>query len=423
MGSLLGFGKRDQQKADKSMDAALNELKKIGIPTVEAQRIILESPELVGQLVPELEGFAEEMGASAMEGVDAPGELKTAQMGALNSLLEQAENGGLTPEDEAELNNIMRDAAGVGESRDNAILQNMSERGVLGSGAELATRLKSSQDAQQQAAQQAQAQAAMAFAGKQNALDKIANLSGSMRTQDVGEQSQKAQARDIVNQFNVNQRSGQRERDLDRKNQAQAMNLQNKQSIANAGVDTRNMQEQYNKELLQQQFQNQFSKASGVASAYQSSAQNFANKAAAKAGGFDKALASAASVAGAAAGCFGPGEAIDMADGSIKDIESIKLGDEVALGGKVVGTSDSLVDSSEIFNYMGIIVTGDHMVEEDGVFKPVEKSNYAIPFKSNIKKVYNITTENKRIVSNGVIFGDAAMITDYEMDKSFREGK
>jgi len=425
----VGIGKTSwQETAEKGgaqFDRALAELQKLGIPTVEAQRIILESPELVGELVPELEGFAEQLDPSAMEGVAAPEELKAAQMGALNTLLAQSEAGGLTPEDEAELNDIMREAAGVGQSRDAAILQNMAERGVAGSGMELATRLKSSQDAQQQAAKQAEARAAMAFANKQSALDKIANLSGQMRTQDVGEQTQKAQAADLINQFNLQQRAGQTQRDLDRKNQAQATNLANKQSIANTATNTRNMQEQYNKELLQQQYQNQVQKAGGAASAMQAKGNLLQNQAQSQQAGFNQMVGGGMQIAGAKIqfGCFGPGEAIEMADGSLKDIEKIKVGDEVALGGKVLGTSQSQVDPSEIYNYMGIVVTKDHMVEEDGVFLPVEKAKYSVPFKSNISKVYNISTENQRIVSNGVVFGDSEMIKAYELSKSFHEGE
>jgi hypothetical protein len=288
---------------------------------------------------------------------------------------------------------------------------------------ELATRLKSSQDAQQQAAEQAEARAAMAFANKQSALDKIANLSGQMRTQDVGEQTQKAQAADLINQFNLQQRAGQTQRDLDRKNQAQAANLANKQAISNEGTNTRNMQEQYNKELIQQQYQNQVQKAGGAANAMQAKGNLLQNQAQAQQGGYLQMLGGAMKMAGSKGGCFGPGEAIEMADGSLKDIEKIKIGDEVALGGKVLGTNESKVNPEQIYNYMGIVVTRDHMVEEDGVFLPVEKARYSVPFKSNISIVYNISTENHRVVSNGVVFGDEEMIKEYELNKSFHEGE
>lgn len=425
MGALLGFGKSDQKKANASMDQALAALAGIGIPTVEAQRIILEQPELVGQLIPELEGFAEQLGDSAMKDVEAPGALKTAQMDALNSFISQAEAGGMTPQDEAELNNIMREAAGVGQSRDSGIMQNMAERGMGGGGMELATRLKSSQDAMQNAAVQGQQRAAMAFEAKQNALTNIANLSGSMRTQDVGEQTNKAQAADLINQFNLNQRAGVKGRDVERKNVAQAANLANKQEVSNAATNTRNMQEQYNKELYQQNFQNQVQKAGGVAGALQARSQNYLSQAQAKQAGFDKVVAGGMKMAtpGPKGGCLGPGSPIQMADGSLKEIEKIKVGDEVALGGRVLGTSDHEVDPSEIYNYMGVIATKDHMVQEDGVFKRVEFAEYAIPFRSNISMVYNITTENQRIVCNDIIFGDEEMIKEYELSKNFQEQK
>jgi hypothetical protein len=74
-----------------------------------------------------------------------------------------------------------------------------------------------------------------------------------MQGQQLQLAGQKASAADAIAQFNTQQRMG-----------VQSQNLASRQAIANQQAATRNQQEMYNKGLLQQQFQNQIAKATGV---------------------------------------------------------------------------------------------------------------------------------------------------------------
>lgn len=261
--------------------AAIAALAAVGVPEIEAQKIILESPELVGELVPELETLLPEL-RSTMEGVSVPQELKTAQLNALSGLEERAAMG-LTPEDEAVLRQTRRGAVGETEARDAAILQNLEQRGMLGGGLELASRQASAQNALQGLAEASDRQAAMNFANKMAAQQAAGQMAGSMRGQEFGEQSDVAKARDAFAQANRAYQSGVAQRNIGSKNQAQAMNLASRQQAENQRAALENQQEMYNKGLIQQKFQNDIQRAGGQAAAMQSlgglqQQQNIANQ-------------------------------------------------------------------------------------------------------------------------------------------------
>jgi hypothetical protein len=148
-------------------------------------------------------------GDSRMSDISTDPRLKDNQMAALASLQGIVDSGGMTAQETANLARIQGDVASADKGRRDAILQGMQQRGQSGGGLELLAQLQSSQAATDQASQagldiNAQAQ--------QRALDAImnqGNLSGQMRGQDFGEQSQIASAQDAINRFNTqNQNTG-----------------------------------------------------------------------------------------------------------------------------------------------------------------------------------------------------------------------
>jgi hypothetical protein len=93
--------------------------------------------------------------------------------------------------------------------------------------------------------------------------------------------SQVAQALTNRELANFNQANTVQNRNVDRSNQAQLANLQNAQSILNQNTGMHNTQQQYNKELQQQQFNNQLAKLSGVSNSGTNLASSHGNNAAA----------------------------------------------------------------------------------------------------------------------------------------------
>lgn len=80
--------------------------------------------------------------------------------------------------------------------------------------------------------------------------------------------------------------------------------------------------------------------------------------------------------------CYASGTLMAMADGSWKPVEDIDLGDDMMLGGRVTATGRALA-LDEVYKYKGQIVTGYHVVHEDGRFVHVRDSRLGVPMVLN----------------------------------------
>lgn len=253
-------GRRAQERAAQAASAALAA---VGIPEIEAQEIVLQNPQLVAEFMPEAER-ALELEDSLLQGISPDQAAVDTQQQNLELLGEMAE-GGLTEADRAASREVGREVAQSDAARRRAILQNMAQRGVLGSGMELAAQLDQAQDsAEQQAAasdrllQQAQNRA-------MQALSQSGNLAGQIRSQDFNEQARIAQAQDAINQWNVANQQNVATRNVQQRNRAQAANIATRQQLENQRAALANQQEIANKALIQQQFDNELRRAGGQA--------------------------------------------------------------------------------------------------------------------------------------------------------------
>jgi hypothetical protein len=253
-------GKSEMKEATSLMRDNIARLEAIGIPTIEAQRIALEAPELVGVLE------AESLGPSRFEEISMDPRLQAAQMAALEDITGISEAGGLDAASRLNLEQGLGRVAGAEQAR----LQQLREDPTLGQGQKLALQAQAVQGAGQSGRDVALQTAAQAQQARMAALGQQANLASGMQQQQLGLAGQKASAADAIAQFNTQQRMG-----------VQSQNLANRQRIAEAGAATRNQQEMYNKALLQQQFQNQMAKATGVTGAQSNLAQQMQQQAAA----------------------------------------------------------------------------------------------------------------------------------------------
>jgi hypothetical protein len=278
-------------------------LDRIQLPDIEKQKLLLELPQIMGQYTPEMEQY-HQLGPSAMQDIQLTPEFQEAQMTALQSLQDIGQEG-MTASERAVMNQIRRQTAQEEQARQNAILQNMAERGVGGSGIELAARLSSSQASADRASQESDRLAAMA---QQRALESIQQAGGmatQLRGQEFGEQSASAKAKDVIDQFNIANRQSLDTRNVGSMNQAQLRNLQEQQRLSELQSALRNQQQMSNKALDQQRFQNELSKASGQAgvsqnlqSVYNQQATNMGNLYAGIGTGIGKAAGGVASLLG-----------------------------------------------------------------------------------------------------------------------------
>lgn len=245
-----------QDEASAIYRRMAQELDKLDIPDIEKQKIALQLPEVVGTLQ------AEQLGQSAVSGISADRQAVEGQRSALSQLQELA-NKGFSEEDRAAMRTLSRQVGADEQARQASILNEMAQRGVGGSGQELAARLASSQASTGRAAEASDRLAMNQAEARRAALNQLGQQSSQLRAQDYGEKSEAAKARDTINQFNALQRA-----------QTNQYNLGQKQSTADQQAAIKNQQEMYNKGLYQQQFQNKLAKATGQQAAQGNLAQN-----------------------------------------------------------------------------------------------------------------------------------------------------
>jgi len=267
LGGLLGNSQASEDRANALalQKQALENITKISTPEMEQLKLALEKYSSVGQLNPEMQAVIDAE-ASRMEGIATDPRLKLAQMQSLEQLQKIGVEG-LRPEDKAALSRIQGDVAGSEQARQESILQNMQQRGVAGSGAELASRLSSSQDAANREMQGGMDIGAMASQRALQAIMNAGTLGGQIQSQDFNQQAQTASAQDVINRYNSMNRQQVLGQNVASKNAAQAGNLQNAQNIANSNVDVSNKQQVANKQLPQQQFENELRKAQTASTA------------------------------------------------------------------------------------------------------------------------------------------------------------
>lgn len=251
MGSKSDGGRGEAIAAGRqAADRAAAQYSGIDLPERIKQELFLENYVNEGNLTPE------ELQDTQLAGITLDPRYKQAQLEALQEMRDLKKIG-LGAEDRYALSQIQDQLAAKNQASQAGVLRDMAERGTLDSGEQLAAQLSASQGSAQTANQQGQALAAQAAAARRQALEQSSNMAGQLRQADYGQQSDVARARDVAAQFNAQNRYS-----------TQQQNLANKQRLSEANVGLRNTQQQYNKELIQKEFENKMAKAQGVANAY-----------------------------------------------------------------------------------------------------------------------------------------------------------
>ena len=122
--------------------------------------------------------------------------------------------------------------------------------------------------------------------------------------------------------------------------------------------------------------------------------------------------------------CFLAGTMVEMEDGTFKAVETVQLGDRVAVGGMVFACGQFL--SNDLHDYKGVKVSGSHMVYEDGHWTRVRDTKHGVPISDETVVVYNFGTEERRLLIEGILFTDYFEISAQELllekgDKYFDE--
>ena len=279
MGAVLAAFGIGEAGGGGKYQKAVKTLEDVSTPGLNDLKVDLNELVVVGQLTPE-EADAILQEASAMEDIQQDPELRQNQLSAIAALEEIANEGGMNAQDRSKLEQLKTELAGQEQGKRQAILQGAQERGVGGSGIELASQMQNQQSSATRASQQGmdiQAQS------EQRALEAIlqgAQMSGDVRDQDFSEQARVAEAADAINKFNTANRQQTEFTNVDARNQAQAQNLAEQQRVADTNVDIQNQQQAADATAYQQAYNNEMGKAGALADVHmgRSDQENEASK-------------------------------------------------------------------------------------------------------------------------------------------------
>lgn len=197
-----------------------------------------------------------------------------AQINALNKLAEVGNAGAEgTPAEKAMIENAIQQMnTAVGGQR-GAIEQAMAARGTPYALIQAALANQTAGQEGQTAHMNAVNAAGNAYQNALNALAQSGNVGQNLQAQQNAQANQIAQAQNAMQQFNAANQQQNSQYNAANRMAANTYNAQNKQNIANQNTGLANTRTTYNAQLPQQVFQNQMSKAQGMAGA----AQNIGN--------------------------------------------------------------------------------------------------------------------------------------------------
>jgi hypothetical protein len=275
-GSTIAAGALSKPKesatAKRMMEAALHEFGSLNPPTAEELSYSLEPLIQQGILTPE-EAQAFIIDKTSYEDISVDPELKAAQMRALAKLQNIVESGGLDAQSRARLAEITMQEGARERGQREAILQNAAQRGVSGSGLEIASAMGAQQEGATRQSMQDVEVAADAEKRALEALSQYGALGGQMRGQEFGEQAAVAAAKDAINKFNVANRQNVELTNVGARNVAQERNLAEKQRISEANVGNLNEMARRKADVAQQMYQNAMQRAAGMSGQYTKAAE------------------------------------------------------------------------------------------------------------------------------------------------------
>jgi hypothetical protein len=265
----IGAGVMGSQAAERSQKKQLDFLKsiykqaaRVQAPSIAEQEIDLELLKSLGSYSPEELEANILAGDTSLSDINLDPRLKAAQMQALEKVGDIVSSRGLTQEDMASLEQLRRKSAAENMAKQAAIKQDMQQRGQLGAGQELAMRLQGAQstDTSMQDLE-------LAKIAQQRALQAIASqadLASGIRSQDYAQMLDEAKALDYIRNDNLSHQRGVQQQNWATRNQANLYNLEKAQNIANQNVALRNQQQQANKGLIAQKYQQELARVNAM---------------------------------------------------------------------------------------------------------------------------------------------------------------
>lgn len=253
-GSILGgvLSKDQREAAQQQIEQTTKLFQEAGLPPDTARQLALQQYQ-VGPLVDPILEEELNLGPSAVSEMQIPGVGRETQMEALEAY-KQLASLGLSPTDRASLNKLRDQVASQTEGKRQQILQQMQQRGLAGSGQELAAQLASSQAGAEQASEESDRLASLAFEGRRAALNSLGAMGGQLRSSDFNEELKKKEAQDLFKRYAFENSSARQQRNVAQQNLAEAGNVARQQKIADRNVELTNVEAARQREAERQRY-------------------------------------------------------------------------------------------------------------------------------------------------------------------------
>jgi hypothetical protein len=258
----LTGGEDSQAQADLAQ--ALQAIQGVQVPTAQSMQYQLQQMVQTGQITPEMaQAYLQSPNAMLAENIPQQG--TQAQEQAISEMLSAANAGGLTPQEQAQMQSIIQGLNTQEQGANAADVQSAAARGALTGGETLAAQLEGNQAADVNANQLGAETAANAYTQMLNELTSAGTAGQALQGQQNTQANTVAAATNAINQFNAAQQQGVENEDIAAKNAAQAANTETQQGLEEQNVANQNAYAQYQAQLPEEVEQNEMQKAAAEA--------------------------------------------------------------------------------------------------------------------------------------------------------------
>lgn len=269
MADIFGGG---DDEAQKYLQQALAQYQQAEVPSLESGKVSNLPQESVQGVVNPNDIKAVDQADSAYNNISLDPSTRQAQMNALNSYQDMANEGGLDAESRLAIQQAVDQANIQSQGAQGAIQNQAQAMGQGGGDFALTQRAIAAQGASNNAATQGLQAAAMADNNRQQALNAMANIGGQINSQDYGQAANAAQAQNTINATNQGYQNQANVGNVANNMASQQFNVTNAQGVNQRNSAANQGNAYYNAGLPQQQFNNELAKASGMSGVNQAQA-------------------------------------------------------------------------------------------------------------------------------------------------------
>ena len=258
--------------ATDALNQAIANIQAIPNITPEQLQFQIQQMQQTGLITPQqAQTFLQNPNALLSENVSQTG--TGAQETAISDLLGAANQGGLNPNEQAQMAEILQNLNMTEKGANDAVVQNQAARGALTGGETMAAQLEGNQNAAVNANKSGADTASNAYTQMLNELTSAGSMGATLQGQENTQANTVAAATNAINQFNTAQQQGVENENVAAQNSAQAANTQTAQGIEEQNVTNANTHAQQMADTNQTAYEDAMQKAAAEAGVSENIAQ------------------------------------------------------------------------------------------------------------------------------------------------------